>query len=163
MSSDMKTKQWAEWDARQSPVGFYNLSLSYLDIADDLTERMHKNQLKLAFDAPVRHSYAHAWELALKACLFAQGFRPKELKTKFGHDVHKIWQSVDHNRFSQLRLTPETEQIAEHLGGFHLEKSFAYPVAGATNYLPLSIIKAESKRFRLQRIEIARLFELTAG
>ena len=125
--ADTKAQMIAEWEARQSPVGFYNLALSYLEAADVMTDLIHapakEDQPKLIFDSPVRHLYAQTWELALKACLFAQGIRPIKLKKDFGHKVLRAWKYVDKKRFAQLNLTPETELVADHLGLYHSEKS----------------------------------------
>lgn len=155
---DLKAQMIAEWEARQNPVGFYNLALSHLDAADDLTNRILAGELKLMFDSPVRHFYAHAWELALKAGLFTQGVRPHKLRKDFGHDVLRAWKHVDKERFACLTLTPKTEEIASHLGFYHAEKMFAYPIAGVREYLPLNFLKTESQRFRIPRDAIIPLF-----
>lgn len=159
---EAKQQILAEWEARHSPIGFYNLALSYLEAADDLVGRIHgpinERNLQLAFDCPIRHLYGHTWELALKACLFAQGIRPYKLKNDFGHRLLKAWKSVDKDRFAILKLTPETECIASHLGLYHSEKMFAYPTTGVRSYLPLKQIKAESQRFRIKRAEVIDLF-----
>ena len=161
--ADLKAQMTADWEARQSPVGFYNLALSYLEAADVLTERIHaparEDRPKLIFDSPVRHLYAQTWELALKACLFAQGIRPIKLKKDFGHKVLRAWKHVDRERFAQLDLRPETELIADHLGHYHLERMFAYPLIGVRQYLPLNYIRAESQRFRITRPQIIQLFQ----
>ena len=161
-SKELKEQAIAEWEARQSPVGFFNLALSYLDAADELTDRIQAapkgERLHLLFDSPVRHLYAQTWELALKACLFAQGVRPIKLKRDFGHKVLKAWKHVDKNRFSRLDLSPSTEQIADHLGYYHSEKMFAYPVTGIREYLPLNHLKIQSQRFRIARLQIINLF-----
>ena len=155
---DLKALRLAEWEARQSPIGFYNLALSYLEAADDLTSRIHDKKLQLTFDSPVRHFYAQTWELALKACLYAQGVRPHKLKRDFGHNLLRAWKAVDKERFARLNLTAETEQIANHLSLHHTEKMFAYPLTGTRSYLPLKHIMAESQRFRMERIDIMSLF-----
>lgn len=163
--ADLKAQVMADWEARQSPVGFYNLALSYLEAADLLTERIHaparQDRPRLIFDSPVRHLYAQTWELALKACLFAQGVRPIKLKKDFGHKVRRAWKHVDKERFARLDLRPETEFIADHLGLYHQEKMFAYPATGVRQYLPLEYVKAESQRFRISRVEVIRLFQST--
>jgi len=160
---DGKAKAIKEWEARQSPVGFYILALSYLETADHLTSRIHETdkeqRLDLSFDSPVRHLYAQTWELALKACLFAQGIRPQKLKTDFGHRLDKAWKHVDRQRFAFLYLDDATKEIAEHLGSYHHERQFAYPSTGIRQYLPLNYIKNESKRFRIDRIEIVAKFQ----
>jgi hypothetical protein len=160
---NLKTQMIAEWEARHSPVGFYNLALSYLEAADVLTSRIEapakQERLQLIFDSPVRHLYAQTWELALKACLFAQEIRLHKLKNDFGHKVLRAWKHVDKERFARLNLMPETEQIADHLGFYHSGKMFAYPMTGIREYLPLSYIKAESQRFRMERLEIIDLFK----
>lgn len=166
MSND-QTKQLnaqleAEWEARQSPVGFFNLALSYLDAANELTNRIQAptdgEHLHLTFDSPVRHLYAHSWELALKACLFAQGVRPSRLKKDFGHNVLRAWRAVDKARFSQLDLSSETEAVAAHLSYYHSGKLFAYPLTGLREYLPLGFLGNQSERFRIGRMEIIDLF-----
>jgi hypothetical protein len=158
----LKAAMRAEWEARQSPVGFYNLALSYLEAADVLTDRIHapvkEDRPKLIFDSPVRHLYAQTWELALKACLFAQGIRPIKLKNDYGHNVLRAWKRVDKERFAQLNLTPGTEAIADHLGIYHSEKMFAYPMTGVRQYLPLNYLKAESQRFCMARPDVIKLF-----
>lgn len=159
---DLKAAARAEWEARQSPVGFYNMALSYLEAADVLTERIHapakEDRPNLVFDSPVRHLYAHTWELALKACLFAQGVRPIKLKKDYVHNILRAWRHVEKERFGRLNLSPETEAIADHLGYYHAEKMFAYPVTGIREYLPLNYLKAESQRFRISGPEIIGLF-----
>lgn len=159
---DLKAAAIKEWEARQSPVGFFNMALSYLEAADVLTARIHapdkEDRPNLVFDSPVRHLYAQTWELALKACLFAQGIRPAKLKKDYGHNVQRAWKRVDKQRFVRLSLAPETEAIADHLGFYHSEKMFSYPVTGIREYLPLNYLKAESQRFRIGRLEIIDLF-----
>ena len=160
--ADLKAAARAEWEARQSPVGFFNMALSYLEAADVLTDRIHApakaDRPDLAFDCPVRHLYAQTWELALKACLFAQGVMPFKLKNDYGHNVLRAWKRVDKERFARLDLSSATEVIADHLGYYHSEKMFAYPVTGIREYLPLNYLKAESQRFRVGRPEIIALF-----
>lgn len=160
---DLKAQMIAEWEARHSPVGFYNLALSYLEAADVLTSRIQapakKERPQLIFDSPVRHLYAQTWELALKACLFAQGIRLHKLKNDFGHNVLRAWKHVDKERFAPLNLIPETEQIADHLGFYHSGKMFAYPITGVRQYLPLNYLKTQSQRFRLSRMEVIELFK----
>lgn len=162
IDADTKAKYIAEWEARQTPVGFYNLALSYLEAADELTTRIHnpteKERLRLIFDSPVRHLYAQAWELALKACLFAQGTRPRKLKNDFGHRIDKAWKHVDKKHFSVLDLTESTQGIADHLSLYHTDRMFAYPLVGVREYVPLNHIKAESQRFRIPRMDVIRLF-----
>ena len=161
---EAKKQILAELEARHSPIGFFNLALSYLDTADDLTRRIHEPakaaRLQLGFDSPVRHLYAQTWELALKACLFAQGIRLHKLKKDFGHNLLKAWKRVDKERFARLNLsTPESELIAGHLGFYHTEKMFAYPLTGIREYLPLNYFKGQSQRFRIERMEIIELFK----
>lgn len=166
MSNDqtkqLKAQLEAEWEARQSPVGFFTLALSYLDAANELTSRIHApadaGHLHLTFDSPVRHLYAHSWELALKACLFAQGVRPSKLKKDYGHNVLRAWKAVDKARFGRLDLSSETEAVAAHLSYYHSEKLFAYPLTGLREYLPLRFLEAQSERFRIGRMEIIGLF-----
>jgi hypothetical protein len=166
MTNEVDPKQQfiAEWEARQSPVGFFNLALSYLDTADELTSRIidtaPDDRLHLMFDSPIRHLYGHTWELALKACLFAQGIRPHKLKNDFRHNVLKAWKRVDKVRFARLNFTPTSEEIARHLGFYHSGKMFAYPITGVREYLPLALFRTESQRFRISRPEIIDLFML---
>lgn len=164
-SKEAKAQAIAEWEARQSAVGFFNLALSYLDAADELTDRIQaeprEERLHLLFDSPVRHLYGQTWELALKACLFAQGVRPIKLKNDYGHNVLKAWKRVEKDRFARLDLNPATQQIADHLGFYHSGKMFAYPTTGMREYLPLIFLKAQSQRFRIARLEIIGLFHPT--
>jgi hypothetical protein len=135
---------------------------SYLETADLLTDciraRAKDDRPDLISDSPVRHLYAQTWELALKACLFALGVRPTKLKKDYGHNVLRVWKRVDKERFATLNLEPETELIAEHLGIYHSEKMFAYPLSGVRRYLPLNFLKEQSQRFRLSRLDVIRLF-----
>ena len=83
-----------------------------------------------------------------------------KLKKDFGHDLLKAWKRVDKERFARLNLsTPESELIAAHLGFYHTEKMFAYPLTGIREYLPLNYFKAQSQRFRIERMEIIDLFK----
>lgn len=158
---DARNQLLAEWEARQSPIGFYNLALSYLEAADTLTNLITDPGIEtrpvLIFDAPVRHLYAQTWELSLKACLFAQGIRPTKLKKDFGHNILRAWKRVDKVRFTKLNLTAETEGIADHLGLYHSERQFAYPITGVRQYLPLSYFREQSQRFRLSRMEVIEM------
>lgn len=144
---------------RQTPQGLFNLALSYLDAADELTRRLvdRHNPLKLSFESPVRHLYAHTWELALKACLFRQGLTPVQLK-RIGHNLTKAWDLVDHRRFAALRLTPRVRIMPEVLDQFHPTRIYAYPVSGYRQEFTLVYIRDASQRFRLTRTEIIDLF-----
>lgn len=148
-------------DARQSPIGFFLLAESYLDAADALFVAMNTGEarLKLAFEHPVRHLYAHAWELALKACLARQGMKASEMKKKLGHRLTAAWDRVDKAHFAALDLNPRTRIVPEVLDQFHPTKFYAYPVTGLRREFSLSYLRAATQRFRLPRAEIQRLFE----
>lgn len=147
-------------DIRQSPIGFYNLGLSYLQAADEVV-RSHlddESLFALSFEHPIRHLYAHGWELCLKACLYQQGNRPSEIKTWIGHRLTMAWDAVDKERFAELRLTPDTRHFVELLDDFHPTKFYAYPITGVRREHTLTYVRAASKRFYLARPAISKLF-----
>jgi len=155
-----RDEELRETDARQSPVGFYNLGLDYLAAADAIAGKHldREDPFKLAFESPIRHLYAHAWELFLKACIFQQGMRPSQIKRTIGHSLTKAWEAVDKERFEVLDLHPGTRLLMEGLDQFHPSRMDAYPVTGYRRQFTLTYLRAASQRFRISRAEIARLF-----
>ena len=147
-------------DFRQTPIGFYNLGLAYLEAADALAEKelSKDDRFSLAFDHPIRHLYAHAWELFQKACLAAQGMKPSKMRNRFGHSLAKAWDAIDKERFEILDLHPGTRLFAENLDGFHPTKKYAYPEVGYRQDYTLSYLRAAFERFKINRAEILRLF-----
>lgn len=147
-------------DARQSPLGFFNLALSYLDAADHLAASHLDPQsgFRLPFEHPLRHLYSHAWELALKACLFQQGWTPSEMRKCFGHHLSAIWDKVDRDAFVELKLTDQTRIVPEVLDQFHPTKQYAYPETGSRREFSIVYVRSASQRFRLPRVVIRRLF-----
>lgn len=147
-------------DARQSPIGFFNLGLSYLDAADILSQRHldSGDSFRLRFEHPLRHLYAHAWELFLKACLFQQGWTPAQMKRKIGHNLSKAWDEIERGRFAELDLHSDTRIVPEMLDQFHPTKQYAYPETGSRREFSIPYIRAASQRFRLSREEVRRLF-----
>ena len=147
-------------DIRQSPIGFYNLGLSYLAAADALTEKQSDkaDSFRLAFDSPIQHLYAHGWELCLKACIFQQGTLPSDMKRSLGHSLATAWDRVDKVKFADLDLNPRTCQIVELLDELHPTKLFAYPVRGARQEWSIIFMRENSRRFRLPRTKILELF-----
>ena len=149
-----------EQDARQSPVGFYILGLAYLDAADELAGRYLDpgDPFRLSSESPIRHLYAHAWELFLKACVFKQGCRPSEFKRTIGHSLTMAWDVVEKASFQMLDLHPDTRVLVEGLDQFHPTRMYAYPVTGLRREFTLPYVRDVSKRFRIPRAEILRLF-----
>lgn len=139
---------------------FYAVGLSYLDAADHLTASLAgpPYKLRLAFDEPVRHLYAHAWEMFQKACLFQQGMTPIEIKQQFGHWLVKAWEKIDRSRFSDLQLDDASREYAEWLDHFHPTKEYAYPYTGYKVELSLEQLRDGLKRFRIARDVQLRLF-----
>lgn len=150
---------------RQSPIGFYLLGCAYIDAADKLVSEIsdQAQAFRLAFDSPVRHLYAHGWELCLKACLFEQGIPPSVLKSrKFGHSLIALWRVVDRDRFAVLNLHARLEHVLHRLDRFHPTKLYAYPLTGYRNDFSLTYIREISQRFRLSRPMISRHFSAHA-
>lgn len=149
-----------EQDARQTPVGFYILGLAYLNAADELTSRFldASDPFKLTSESPIRHLYAHAWELFLKACVFKQGARPSEFKKALGHSLTSAWDAVDKLRFSRLDLHTDTRLLMEGLDQFHPTRMYAYPVTGFRREFSLPYVRDATQRFRIPRPEVVRLF-----
>ena len=148
-------------DMRQSPIGFFNLGVSYLDAADALTRKQFDkaDTFQLFFDSPIRHLYAHAWELFLKACIFRQGMKPSEMKRKIGHSLTKAWDEVDKSRFALLDLHPQTRTVPEVLDQFHMPpRMYAYPITGSRREFTITFVRAASQRFRISRRQTLELF-----
>jgi len=149
-----------ETDARQSPVGFYILGFAYLDAADVLASKHLDggDPFSLTSESPIRHLYAHAWELFLKACIFKQGMRPSGFKKAIGHSLVRAWDAIDKVRFAGLALHPDTRRLMEGMDQFHPTRMYAYPVAGPRREFTVSYVRDASKRFRIPRAEIIQLF-----
>lgn len=157
---DAATRLQMRVDERQTPLGYFNMALSYLDAADELTRRLvdKSDPFRLAFESPIRHLYAHAWELALKACLIRQGMKPDDVKKTFGHKLVPAWEAVDRKRFATLDLHDGTRIVPEVLDQFHPTKLYAYPVTGFRREFSLTYIRGASQRFRIDRPTILELF-----
>lgn len=151
----------AKIDMRQSPMGFFNLGISYLEAADALAER-HLDKLdrfKLTFDSPIRHLYAHAWELVLKACLFRQGMKPSEMKRTIGHSLTKAWDAIERPRFAPLNLNAKTRIVPEILDQFHMSpRMYAYPITGIRREFTIPYVRDASQRFKISRAVTIELF-----
>ena len=151
---------WEDEHERQSPIGYFTMALAYLDAADELTRRQvdRDDPFRLAFESPIRHLYAHTWELALKSCLFRQGMKPAEMKTKVSHNLTKAWDRVDRTRFAPLRLADHVRIMPEALDRYHPTKLYAYPVTGFRREFSLGYIRDAAQRFRISTGLILDLF-----
>ena len=136
-------------------LGWFNLAMSNLAAADFLESEKAK---ELPFHDPIRGLYAHAWELVLKACLRSQGLGVDEIRSKFGHDLRAIWDAVDRPRFPLLQLRDELDTFIDHLGFYHQNRLYAYPLAGSKRELELSFLRATSSRLRMSRSDAASIF-----
>ena len=148
---DNEVDQWS-----LGAMGWYNLALANLEAADYLAV----SNTKLLFDEPIRSLYAHAWELALKACLRKQGYTPSQIRKKFGHRLDEIWQAVDRERYSQLQLRDELSGFINHLTFYNANRLYAYPLTGMRRELELSFLRATSSRLRVPRALAIELFHI---
>jgi hypothetical protein len=138
-----------------TPLGWFNVSLSYLDAADTLA----CSDIKLGFDAPIRALYAQTWELALKACLLRQGRTIKDVRSRdFGHDIVKIFDAVDRIRFGPLNLSDNSRMLVEHMAQYHLLREYNYPLTGPQRHVSLTYLRRNSERFRVSRGQIMSMF-----
>ena len=135
-------------------IGWYNLAIANLNAADQLTAMNAKS----SFDEPIRSLYAHAWELALKACLRKQGYTPSQIRKSFGHRLDKIWVAVDRERFDQLQLRDELISFINHLTFYNANRLYAYPLTGMRRELELSFVRATSSRLRISRASAVAIF-----
>lgn len=149
-----------ELDVRQSPIGFFLLGIDYLTAAEAITVRhiAVDDPFHLRFELPIRHMYAHAWELCLKACLFQQGFLPSTLKHNVGHSLTAAWDKVDKQRFAIFDLQPRTRLIAERLDRYHPTKMYAYPITGSRTDWGLPYLRSSSRRFKIQLSDVQQHF-----
>ena len=85
---------------RDSPIGVFLHAQSYLRAADALAHGVEEGKLQLRFDAPIRHLYAHALEVVLKAHLLARGVPAKELRRKHGHNLVALYDACCKRRLS---------------------------------------------------------------
>ena len=135
-------------------LGWYNLALANLAAADQLTVL----NVRLLFEEPIRALYAHAWEMALKACLRKQGYTPSQIRKEFGHRLDKIWAKVDRERFDRLQLRDELIGFINHLTFYHANRLYAYPLSGLRRELDLDYLRATSSRLRVSRACAIDLF-----
>ena len=135
-----------------SPLGYYNIAVSFLDAADIILEAKH-----LIFEAPVRTLYAHAWELTLKACLRVQGESVENLRRKFGHDLAKAYARVDLQRFEELKLASASFLI-DQLNPYHRERLHFYPKSGPFTVIAIEEVRDKSRNLRIDRRAACRLF-----
>lgn len=130
-----------------SPLGWHLVGTANLDAAEHLVA----DAVKLAFDDPIRSLFAHAWELNLKACLRKQGMTAESVRKDFGHDLLKIWDAVERNRFPLLSLRDELRPYIEHTAHYHRNRLYNYPIRGFRNEYSLAYVRATSSRLRLTR------------
>ena len=135
-------------------MGWYNLSMANLQAADELTAA----GIRFSFQEPIRALYAHAWELALKACLRKQGYAPSRIRKEFGHRLDRVWREVDKQRFYQLQLHDELIGFINHLTFYNSNRLYAYPLAGMRRELDLDYLRATSSRLRIPRSLAIELF-----
>jgi hypothetical protein len=93
-------------------------SIMFLQSGDDYIRSSHllnegKNELDMYFGMPPFLLCGHAFELLLKAFLRATGWSVKQLATRLGHDLRRLYQkavegglqnNLDHNEKMQLDL-----------------------------------------------------------
>jgi hypothetical protein len=136
------------------------MGVAYVSAGDELARRHFdvEEPFRLQFEGPMRHLYAHGWELCLKACLFQQGTLPSELKYDPGHRLVSAWDAVDKERFAALNLTPATRHFTALLDRYHPTKYYAYPIGGARSDFTVAYVRAASQRFHIAREIISQMF-----
>src|SRR3974390_1066328 len=86
MKYHSRFEQTDDREARQTPLGLFNMATAYRAAAQKLDETKLKTVMR---HAPIRFLYFHALELYLKAFLRAHGCSLSNLE-KLGHDYRKL-------------------------------------------------------------------------
>lgn len=158
--AERKAREDSKSDAKQSPLGFFTLGQSYIQSANVLAVALEDpaNDFKPSYHHPVRHLYAHGWELCLKACLLEQGWQPSRVRDKFGHKLCEVWKYVERDRFPSLRLTDDLERVLRAMDQCHPSKLYAYPVADWQIFVTFRYLKEVSERLLISMPEVKLTF-----
>lgn len=157
---ETKAEKNAKADARQTPFGFFILGQSYLQSANLLAAALEDPAAKFEpqYKHPIRHLYAHGWELCLKACLFEQGQKPSQFKGSVVHSLTKAWERIERDQFEPLNLTDDLARLLEVMEEYHPAKLYAYPESGGQVMPSFRYLREASERLLLPVAEVAPLF-----
>lgn len=161
MTSINSTDVGASYKKESTPIGMYNFGLAYLHCADRLiidSDRKNSDRLHISFDHPIRHLYAHALEIFLKACLVKQGKSQNYVRNKIRHNLKKAYDSLDpiwHVTFDQ---DLQFRSMVEIIGNMHSERLYSYLENGSFLEIERSYLYRLFRRFDLSRADILRLF-----
>lgn len=158
--AERRAREDAEADAKQTPFGFFILGQSYLQSANVLVAALEDPALGFdpQYKHPIRHLYAHGWELCLKACLLEQGTKPSQLKMLVGHSLTTAWEAIDRPRFAAIQLAEDLQPILVAMELYHPSKLHAYPVSGWQQMPTFRYLREISERLLLPGSEVSKMF-----
>jgi hypothetical protein len=129
----MNTTHIHEDPSRTTPVGLARYAAEFMEAAIAAEDKMGtKPGHELVAPIPVLFLVGQAIELALKAFLLSRGVTLRELRTHFGHGLHRSFRKAKElGLLSLTQVTAEEQSVLEVLDDLYSSKQLQYIVTGA--------------------------------
>lgn len=136
---------------RTTPIGLARYSSEFLVAALITDENMGRQGGYETFaPVPVMFLVGQSIELSLKAYLLHSGVTLEKLRTKFGHDLHKLLRKSKELELKRIiNLTEEEINTIELLNELYVSKQLQYIVTGAKVFPVFGPLQTATKKIVL--------------
>ena len=121
---------------RTTPIGGLRYAADYLEAANNVDEKMGKKKgYEIISPIPVYFLVGQSIELALKAFLLSKGVSLRDLRKKYGHDLHRSYRKAKEVGLAELVISTDEELSAiGWLDNLYSSKQLQYIVTGAKTF-----------------------------
>jgi HEPN domain len=136
---------------RTTPIGLARYSCEFLEAALITDQKMGRHTgYEIIAPIPVMFLVGQSIELSLKAYLLQREVSLKKLRTKFGHDLHKLLRKAKElNLKSLVDLTEEELSTIEILNKLYATKQLQYIVTGSKTFPVFSPLQTAARKLVL--------------
>jgi HEPN domain len=137
--------------ARTTPIGLARYSCEFLEAALITDEKMgRRTGYEVIAPIPVMFLVRQSIELSLKAYLLQRGVSLTKLRTKLGHNLHKLLRKAKELDLKNLvELTEEELNTIEILNVLYTTKQLQYIVTGAKTFPVFGPLQTAAKKLVL--------------
>lgn len=132
----MNTPRLHEDSTRTTPIGLARYACEFMEAALAADDKMGtKEGYEIVAPVPVMFLVGQAIELALKAFLVARGITLRQLRTDYGHELHRsLRKAKELGLLALVPLEPEDIDAIELLDRVYATKQLQYIVTGAKTF-----------------------------
>ena len=146
--SHLKTDSIHDDLTRTTPIGLARYSSEFLEAALIADEKMgRRGGYEITAPVPVMFLVGQSIELSLKAYLLHRGISLEKLRTKFGHNLHKLLRKAKELELKKVvDFTEDELGTIEALNDLYASKQLQYIVTGAKIFPVFGPLQTATKK-----------------